>query len=183
MKPTFTLCFIHHHNRYLMLYRRRPPNQYKWNGVGGKIEQNEQPIYAIQREIEEEAGLQIPCEAIQFRGIVSWDSRHSEGAMYVFIAESDTAEVVASDEGGLAWKSLSWILNSGEAVSNIPLFLPPMLDRAKKPDIHHFIYNAQDQVIKYQISPMKSELILGTSLQKDGGVKHEEAQLAAKRSR
>src|ERR1017187_8022978 len=31
----------------------------KWNGVGGKIEQNESPYQAMVREFEEEAGIAI----------------------------------------------------------------------------------------------------------------------------
>ena len=43
MKKT-TLCYIENNGRYLMLYRNRKPddpNEGKWLGIGGKIEEGE----------------------------------------------------------------------------------------------------------------------------------------------
>jgi 8-oxo-dGTP diphosphatase len=44
----------------VLLKRNKPPVQAgKYNGVGGKVEPNETPMQAMQREFEEEAGLPI----------------------------------------------------------------------------------------------------------------------------
>lgn len=52
-----TLCFIRKDDEILMLNREKAPLQGLWNGVGGKMEENETPMACILREIEEETGL------------------------------------------------------------------------------------------------------------------------------
>ena len=153
----FTLCFIRHNQKYLMLFRNHPPNQFRWNGVGGKIEGNEPPIFACQREIEEETGLHLPTSAIEYKGIVTWNQM---GGMYVFIAESESDHVVSGDEGRLEWKTLDWIYHSGEAVSNISQFLPYMLKDSELAE-HAFTYNEAEEVIDYVIKPLHSEYVVG----------------------
>jgi 8-oxo-dGTP diphosphatase len=158
MDITFTLCFIKHNNKYLMLYRNRPPHQYCWNGVGGKIENEELPLVSCQREILEETGLNIPLSAISFHGIVTWNEI---GGMYVFLANSDSATVVSSHEGRLEWKTLDWILHSGESVSNIPLFLPYMLSDQQPSLEHAFTYNQHEEIISYEKKELHPNHIKG----------------------
>lgn len=153
MEIEFTLCFIKHNEKFLMLYREKPPNQYLWNGVGGKIEGNEKPEEAIKREIKEETQLHITD--VQCRGIVSWND---VGAMYVFIAESDSEHVIDSDEGHLQWKSLDWVLTSDEVVSNIRIFLPYMLDDNHPPAYFSFTYNEEGEITSYDVMPIDEQV-------------------------
>ncbi|MBS4213790.1 NUDIX domain-containing protein [Neobacillus rhizophilus] len=44
-------------DRVLMLKRSKPPYQYLYNGVGGKIEIGEDPVQAMFQELQEETGL------------------------------------------------------------------------------------------------------------------------------
>ena len=55
----YTLCFIKRDNEFLMLNRIKAPNMGLWNGVGGKLELNEDKFQGIKREITEETGLLI----------------------------------------------------------------------------------------------------------------------------
>lgn len=149
IQPKFTLCFIKHGEKYLMLYRNKEPNKGKWNGVGGKIEPGESPPEACKREIFEETGLLI--NRINFRGLVFWNN---EGGMYVYVAESTETKVTSNDEGKLEWKTLDWILTSPQVVSNIPLFLAPMLDNERPPQRHAFFYNEQGEIIKHEVEDL-----------------------------
>jgi 8-oxo-dGTP diphosphatase len=153
MKIGFTLCFVEYKNKFLMLFRNKAPNQYRWNGVGGKIEPDELPIFSCQREIMEETGLDIPISSISFRGIVTWNDI---GGMYVYVAKSHSDQVLSGDEGNLEWKTLDWILTSGESVSNIPLFLPYMLIENNEIVEHSFQYNDREEIELYQIQPIQS---------------------------
>jgi 8-oxo-dGTP diphosphatase len=154
MQPQYTLCFIEHEGRYLMLYRNKPPNQHMWNGVGGKIDPGEKPTEAILRETKEETGLTV--DQVYFKGVVSWDAGSlNKGAMYVFIAETDEIDVVSGEEGTVRWKTLEWILNSGRAVTNIPIFLPAMIKNGAEPVHYTFWYTEQGELIDYNVEPLR----------------------------
>lgn len=156
MDITFTLCFIKHNEKYLMLFRQKQPNQYLWNGVGGKIEAGENPTSSCLREIEEETGI-TELSSISLRGIVTWNdvSWNNTGGMYVFVAESLTSNVVSSEEGNLEWKSLEWICNDKSVVSNIPIFLPPMLRESAERLEYAFTYNEKEEIIDYKVMPVE----------------------------
>ena len=57
-----TLCYIEREGKLLLLYRNKKendPNEGKWIGVGGKIEEGETPQQALIREIQEELETKI----------------------------------------------------------------------------------------------------------------------------
>lgn len=59
-----------------------------WNGVGGKIEDNETPYEGIIRETFEETGIDLP--SVTYKGNVVFKSKdESQGreGMYVFLAD------------------------------------------------------------------------------------------------
>lgn len=62
-------CFFTHNQTFLIMHRT--PHSYggaTWGLVGGKIEPNEQPTDAVQREIFEETRLHISKDSIEFIG-------------------------------------------------------------------------------------------------------------------
>ena len=119
MKKT-TLCYIENNGRYLMLYRNRKPddpNEGKWLGIGGKIEEGESSDECNQREVLEETGLRL--NSFVFHGIIefrsdTWDDEDmylysssdfepaDEEAARVF-AEAGSYEPPVCTEGELAW--------------------------------------------------------------------------------
>ncbi|HEX6972268.1 MAG TPA: NUDIX domain-containing protein [Limnochordia bacterium] len=126
----FTLCFIVEpapKERILMLHRRFEPHLGLWNGVGGRLEVGEAPRDGCLREVREETGLHL--EQCTFGGIVSWGPPGAppEGGMYVFIGRNPQGTPRPSREGELAWKEQAWVFDSPEVVSNVGIFLPPML--------------------------------------------------------
>lgn len=120
-----------------MLHRAFPPNARLWNGLGGKIEVGETPLVSIQREVQEEAGIDLrEASFVFFAGIVTWGSTGHDAVkgMYVYIAhlsEQQAEGIFPSNtpEGLIDWKPLAWVcdLHNPAVVSNIPHFLPPML--------------------------------------------------------
>lgn len=134
----YTICFCIQDDKILMLYRNRKPNQYKWNGLGGKIEANETPLDCIQREVMEEAELDLNCSLYtKYGGVVTWNTmrelENSYKGMHVFIAEFPTGCVrwVRKEvgEGILEWKDINWVCdeNNGDVVDNIPFFVSSMI--------------------------------------------------------
>jgi len=124
-----------------MLYRKRPPNQFHWNGLGGKLQENETPQACVQREVLEEANIDLNVShRLRFTGIVTWDfgadATDPGSGMYAFIADFQQASVTWEGdrevpEGLLCWKPFQWVCDphNPSVVSNIPHFLPHMLSQ------------------------------------------------------
>ena len=57
----------------LMIHRNARPNDWhfgKYNGLGGKLERDEDIVMGIRREIFEEAN--IHCDTLELAGTISW---------------------------------------------------------------------------------------------------------------
>lgn len=153
----YTICFIRKGNKILLLNRNKKPNMGMWNGVGGKIEDNETPYEGIIRETLEETGIDLP--SVSYKGNVVFKSkdehRGSEG-MYVFLAHlpdgvhMDTP--LSTAEGLLEWEELDWILDCDNrgVVSNLPKYLPILLTEDNKLE-HIFTYDNRN-IINYTTS-------------------------------
>src|SRR5688500_8879911 len=74
-----TLCFVFHGDEILLM-KRGPhkkifPNQY--NGLGGHIERDEDPLTSARREILEESGLDV--EELRLYAVYNIDAGHETG--------------------------------------------------------------------------------------------------------
>lgn len=150
----YTICFIRKGNEILLLNRNKKPNMGMWNGIGGKIEDNETPYEGIIRETLEETGIDLP--SVTYKGNVIFknkdEPRGSEG-MYVFLADlpdgvhMDTP--ISTDEGILEWKSIDWIVDCDNrgVVSNLQRYLPIVLAEENNLD-HIFTYDNRN-IINY----------------------------------
>jgi 8-oxo-dGTP diphosphatase len=95
----------------LMIHRNTRPEDHhvgKYNGLGGKLEPDEDVVAGMRREIMEEAG--ISCDALQLRGTISWPGfgKHGEdwmGFVFVITAWSGTP-LQGNHEGTLEWCDL-----------------------------------------------------------------------------
>jgi 8-oxo-dGTP diphosphatase len=66
--------------RVLMVHRNARPDDHqlgKYNGLGGKIEPDEDVLAGMRREIHEEAG--IDCIDLSLRGTISWPGFGKQG--------------------------------------------------------------------------------------------------------
>lgn len=122
------LCFILNGDDILLMKRapdrRIFPNRY--NGVGGHMEKDEDPLAAARREILEETGLDV--RDLKLRGIHNIDVGDSNGIlMFVFTAFSDSRAFVDDEREG----TLHWVhreaLHALDLVEDLPLVLPRVL--------------------------------------------------------
>lgn len=118
--------------RVLMIHRNaRPGDQHlgKYNGLGGKIERDEDVVACMRREIREEAGIE--CTAMRLRGTISWPGfgKHGEDWLgFVFVIDAfDGVPLERNPEGSLEWIEV-------ERLGELPLwdgdrqFLPLVFD-------------------------------------------------------
>lgn len=101
----------------LMIHRNaRPDDQAfgKYNGLGGKMERDEDVAACMRREIREEAGIEVA--AMQLRGSISWPGFGPNGEDwlgFVFLISEFAGEPVARNhEGALVWTPLRRLLDA-----------------------------------------------------------------------
>ena len=94
--------------RVLMIHRNARAQDHhlgKYNGLGGKLEPDEDVLAGMRREILEEAG--IHCTELSLRGTISWPGfgKHGEdwlGFLFLITAYEGTP-LQSNAEGALEW--------------------------------------------------------------------------------
>jgi 8-oxo-dGTP diphosphatase len=91
-----------------MIHRNVRPDDHhagKYNGLGGKLEANEDAVAGVRREIREEAAIE--CVELSLRGTMNWPGfgAHGEG-WFVFlflVTRFDGTPLARNPEGTLEW--------------------------------------------------------------------------------
>ena len=101
-----TVCYIEREDAYLMLHRvkkKQDPNEGKWIGIGGHLEEGESPEECNLREVREETGLEL-LDA-RLRGLVTFVSNEwGTEYMFLFTATRYTGSIRTDcPEGVLSW--------------------------------------------------------------------------------
>jgi 8-oxo-dGTP diphosphatase len=105
----------------------------KYNGLGGKLDRDEDAVAGMRREVREEAGLE--CETLALRGTISWPGFGKQGEdWFGFLFRVDRWTGVPkkeNPEGTLEWVELDRLLD-------LPLwegdryFLPLVFDQSRR---------------------------------------------------
>lgn len=144
-----TLCFVTHGNDVLLLRRAHHKRVYPglYNGVGGHLERDEDPLTGAVREIQEEAGLNLA--GVRFCGAIHVDAGASNGILvFVFHAQAASRDLVNTDEGTLEWVPRDR-LDDLPLVEDLPLLLDQILEGepGAPPFFAHTSYSPDDQLI------------------------------------
>ena len=123
--------------RVLLVHRNARPDDHqlgKYNGLGGKIEPDEDLAAGMRREIREEAGIE--CPQMSLRGTISWPGFGKNGedwfAGIFLITQFTGVPFTHNAEGTLEWVAL-------DAIAELPLwegdrnFLPLVFDEDPRP--------------------------------------------------
>jgi 8-oxo-dGTP diphosphatase len=111
----------------------------KWNGIGGHIEEGEDPRQAAIRETKEESGLDIQKFNLEFITIIPEDS-HFGICLFIFTANSRTKRINESAEGQLMWVKVCQLAQY-PLMEDLQIILELILKRKhkKKPEILSYI--------------------------------------------
>lgn len=122
------VLLVHRHGRATDIHEG------KYNGLGGKLEPNEDIVSGIRREIKEEAG--IDCEQICLRGTINWTGfgpKNEDWFGFIFRIDHFVGEPYQKNvEGTLEWVEIEQILQ-------LPIwegdrfFLPLVFDTDPRP--------------------------------------------------
>ena len=115
----------------------------RYNGVGGHVERDEDPLTGVRREIFEETGL--PVNRLRLRAIYHIDSGAEQGGLlFVFTCWSERRCLHAgSPEGSLHWVPREQLL-ALPLVEDLPTMLPRYLNMPDD-DAPLFIHISYDQ--------------------------------------
>ncbi len=101
--------------KVLLIHRNARANDQhlgKYNGLGGKMEPEEDIVACMRREIREEAAIE--CETLSLRGTISWPGfgKHGEDWLgFIFLIESFSGIALERNaEGELEWIDIARIM-------------------------------------------------------------------------
>lgn len=107
MKKT-TLCFCINNDQVLLGMKKIGFGSGKWNGFGGKLEENESPKSAAVRELKEEAKLVAdPNDLEQFALINFYFDQELTFECHIYITHKWQGEPVETQEMKPEWFSIS----------------------------------------------------------------------------
>jgi 8-oxo-dGTP diphosphatase len=143
--------------RVLMIHRNaRPDDQHlgKYNGLGGKLEADEDAAAGMCREIREEAGIE--CLQLSLRGTINWPGFGKRGedwfGFLFLITHFSGVPFERNPEGSLewiAWKDLPQLpMWEGDL-----LFLPLVFDADPRP-FHGVMPYAKGRMVSWSYSRM-----------------------------
>lgn len=143
-----TLCFVRNGDDILLMKRGEHKRIYPgyFNGVGGHIERDEDPLSGAIREIREETGLDV--FNVQYCGSSHIDAGQQAGiVLFVFTAQSTSRTLIGSEEGTLHWVPLSEALNGDlQLVEDLPIILRRIFVERNIPFFAHVSYDEDDQL-------------------------------------
>ncbi len=131
----------------LMVHRSARPNDDqlgKYNGLGGKMQPNEDVAGCMIREIREESGLEV--RAMQLRGTINWTNFGPKGEDWLgfifLVTEFSGTPFLKNEEGPLSWIEL-------DKLHELPMwegdrhFLPLVFDSDPRPFHGHMPYDRE----------------------------------------
>jgi len=142
----YTLGFILRNDEVLLINRQKKPWQGSWNGVGGKINENESPKESIIREIFEETNIKVLDNVVFDKGYLTWNTFDANGlGLYLFLIVLNDDYVyetpIKMNEGILDFKKIDWIVSDDNygVAHNIPYFLETLIKDQNRYHYHcHF---------------------------------------------
>ena len=151
MKNT-TLCFLVKENKVLLAMKKRGFGAGKWNGVGGKVSDNEDIKDATVREANEEIGVSINKEDLKSHGSIkfSFDGKPDWNQEdHIFVTEKWEGEPVESEEMKPQWYDNDKLPFESMWLDD-PHWMPKVL-AGKKVEGEFMFNNNGSEILKFEV--------------------------------
>ncbi len=141
-----TLIFLFNESKVLLIkqYSETKPGFGKWNGIGGHIEEGEDPFSSARREIFEESGLSIKNIKLKFISIIP-EKKELGVCLFIFMGICENMEVKESSEGQLSWIHIDH-LNEYKVMPDLQKLVKLIIEHSESncPQIISYSNDAQD---------------------------------------
>ncbi len=144
MKKILTLCLIREGENILLGMKKRGFGEGRWNGFGGKLNEDEEIEEAAKREVMEEVNIEV--NKLEKRGIIEFEFKGGSDIfeVHVFHTNEFNGNPVETEEMKPEWFNVNNIpfeeMWSGDR-NWFPLFLAEKKFKGK------FLFDEHDQVI------------------------------------
>lgn len=150
--------FIHHKDEYLFLLRaeNKKVDAGRLNSIGGKVEPGENYLDCVIRETEEETGIKITPQDIQFLGVVRLEEGYEEDWVMCFFKTEVSSKHVKhgtkTPEGEFLWINKDKVLHSGyELVDDLYYSFEDII-KGDEIFFANAVLNDKQKVEKYSVS-------------------------------
>lgn len=145
-----TLIFIFNESKVLLIKQNSEikPGFGKWNGIGGHIEEGEDPYSSARREISEESGLSIENLKLNFISIIP-EKKDLGVCLFIFSGNCKNVRTKESPEGQLSWIRIDH-LTEYKLMPDLSKLLELVLNQTNSncPQIISYSYDGQEINIK-----------------------------------
>lgn len=89
LHKTYTLGFLFKNGKIILAAKKRKIGVGKLNGYGGRVEEGEDRIACLMREMHEECGVILERENCDELGYIDFYSQHNDGPVRVYMYKID----------------------------------------------------------------------------------------------
>ncbi|MBI2623466.1 MAG: 8-oxo-dGTP diphosphatase [Candidatus Liptonbacteria bacterium] len=152
MKKILTLCLVHQPSRLLLGMKKRGFGAGRWNGFGGKVKEGETIEEAMQREVREEAGIEVR-DAVK-AGIIKFEFQGNPEILevHIFRATEFTGAPSESDEMKPRWYGVKEIPYD-EMWPDDKYWLPLFLEGKKCKG--RFLFGEGDSILEHSLETVE----------------------------
>lgn len=127
------MLFNKNYDKLLLVKRNKKPYKGCWNGIGGKIENNETPCEAAIRECMEETGILLTEPKLLVTYVYPEDNvMNSNTRLNVIYDCVEEIDVKDNEEGHYEWKNIESVMNPFDkeiaGLFNLNQFVKEILD-------------------------------------------------------
>ena len=135
----------------------------RWNGAGGKIEENESSVSCIKRELKEELDITIKIHGLEFIGLLDFcwildfnliEKKRTPITVYVYKVLDYEGIPKSSEEGEVKWFDLDKI--PYDKMWDDDKYWLPMAINGKH-FFGDFVFNYKDKLIRHEIHEVTSK--------------------------